>query len=139
MKRKGQKYIQCWHGTPLKRLGLDVKANAYATSSLKGMYYSYLADSKRYDHFISPSAYASERFCSSFGIDSSKIIEQGYPRNDALAKDAENISKLNSIKKSLGIEAGKKIILYAPTWRDNQYSKETGSFISIIRSKMKVS
>jgi CDP-glycerol glycerophosphotransferase len=128
VKRKGQKYIQCWHGTPLKRLGLDVKASAYATSSLKGMYFSYLADSRRYDHFISPSSYASERFCSSFGIDSDKIIEQGYPRNDALINDVNNLAKLKYIKLTLGIEPSKKVILYAPTWRDNQYSKETASF-----------
>ncbi|PSU14314.1 teichoic acid biosynthesis protein F [Photobacterium gaetbulicola] len=128
VKRKGQKYVQCWHGTPLKRLGLDVKASAYATSSLKGMYFSYLADSKRYDHFISPSEYASECFCSSFGIEPGKIIEQGYPRNDVLTNDVDNAEKLDAIRQSLGIEPGKKVILYAPTWRDNQYSKETGGF-----------
>ncbi|AJR09519.1 teichoic acid biosynthesis protein F [Photobacterium gaetbulicola Gung47] len=120
--------MQCWHGTPLKRLGLDVKASAYATSSLKGMYFSYLADSKRYDHFISPSEYASECFCSSFGIEPGKIIEQGYPRNDVLTNDVDNAEKLDAIRQSLGIEPGKKVILYAPTWRDNQYSKETGGF-----------
>ncbi|WP_173424717.1 CDP-glycerol glycerophosphotransferase family protein, partial [Photobacterium sanctipauli] len=30
-KRKEQKYVQCWHGTPLKKLGCDIEVGKYVT------------------------------------------------------------------------------------------------------------
>lgn len=125
VKRKEQKYIQCWHGTPLKRLGLDIDVGGHATTSMLGMKYSYNVDSKRYDYFLSPSRYATERFCSSFNIPHQKILEEGYPRNDTFAHGDLNISK---IKERLGISEGKTIVLYAPTWRDKQFSSLNNSY-----------
>ena len=123
VKKKEQKYIQCWHGTPLKKLGLDVEVGTYSTTSMAGMRFSYGVDSSRYDYFLSPSEYASKRFCSSFNIPNEKIVELGYPRNDALTVDADNTNKICEIKKRLNIPTEKKVVLYAPTWRDMQYSK----------------
>src|SRR5699024_2302794 len=48
-----------------------------------------------------------------------KVIEEGYPRNDIFYE--ENLKdKENQIRRKLGIESDKKVILYAPTFRDNQ-------------------
>lgn len=127
-KKINQKYIQCWHGTPLKKLGLDIENETYTTTSKLGMRYSYKVDSKRYDYFISPSKYASECFSSAFDIPKEKIIELGYPRNDVLISDSNNLDKINAIKSSLGIDLNKKVVLYAPTWRDMQFSKQTQSY-----------
>ena len=53
------------------------------------------------------------------------IIEQGYPRNDKLFNCTVN--DMDRIKSTLGIEdTDKKIILYAPTWRDNQHDSSIG-------------
>ena len=128
VKKKQQKYVQCWHGTPLKKLGLDIDVGTYSTTSMAGMRYSYAVDSIRYDYFLSPSDYASKRFCSSFNIPSEKIVELGYPRNDSLIVDAENTQKKCDIKNSLNIPNDKKVILYAPTWRDKQYSSENQNY-----------
>ncbi len=49
----------------------------------------------------------------------------GYPRNDFLVNHTEK--DVQEIKKRLGLEnSAKKIILYAPTWRDNQHSASKG-------------
>lgn len=49
-----------------------------------------------------------------------EIVEEGYPRNDFLSNYTNE--DVQRIKETLGIENNdKKIILYAPTWRDNQY------------------
>lgn len=41
-------------------------------------------------------------------------------RNDILKSDkAEEIGR--EVKRELGIPEGKKVLLYAPTWRDNEY------------------
>ena len=51
------------------------------------------------------------------------ILEEGFPRNDKLFENnrAEIIRKLQSY--GVNAEADKKIILYAPTWRGEQYSQ----------------
>ena len=55
-----------------------------------------------------------------------KILEYGYPANDPLyATDREERAK--KIKEKLGIPLDKKVIMYAPTWRDDNYY-EIGQF-----------
>src|SRR5699024_9970210 len=48
------------------------------------------------------------------------ILETGYPRNDFLINE-NNHDSINQIKNKIGIPTNKKVILYAPTWRDNQF------------------
>lgn len=126
-KKKGQRLVQCWHGTPLKKMGHDIVKGNNPNTSLKGLKFAYSLEASKVDYFVSPSQYASDCFCSSFGLNRDKILEVGYPRNDELAKSKEQSDQINSIKKKLGIELGKQVILYAPTWRDNRYSKEKES------------
>ncbi|WHY24016.1 CDP-glycerol glycerophosphotransferase family protein [Bacillus velezensis] len=47
-------------------------------------------------------------------------METGYPRNDILYS-ANKESLIKKIKQELGIGEDKKIILYAPTSRDNEF------------------
>lgn len=125
IKRKKQIYIQCWHGTPLKRLGYDIKKTDNAMNTLKDIRKKYSADSKRYNYMISPSSYCTNIFKSAFHLkDNVNIIETGYPRNDSLFK-YKNI-EIKKIKKKFKIPTSKKVILYAPTWRDNQHTSGVG-------------
>ena len=49
-----------------------------------------------------------------------EILESGYPRNDVLrSPDAGRIAA--DVRRRLGLPDGKRVVLYAPTWRDNQY------------------
>lgn len=131
IKKNKQIYIQCWHGTPLKKLGFDITApGGNAMNTLKDIRKKYQSDSKRYNYMISPSRYCSDIFKSAFNLsDKVKIKEIGYPRNDALFKyNKENISK---IKKNLKIPKNKKVILYAPTWRDNEHVAGLGYTYSL--------
>ena len=85
----------------------------------------YSDDSKRYDYMISPSRYCSGIFKSAFNLKDNVIIkETGYPRNDSLFKYSKN--DIKRIKKKLNISSKKKVILYAPTWRDNQHTSGIG-------------
>lgn len=130
-KKKNQIYIQTWHGTPLKKLARDIEigedATFYRTKISKDeMVKSYDVDVKRYDYLISPNSYSTEKFISAFGVDRNKIIETGYPRNDILTNYTE--SQIKEIKEKFKINKDKKIILYAPTWRDNIYNISGYSF-----------
>ncbi len=129
--RDGQEYIQTWHGTPLKRLGYDLQnEGGNALNSLKDMRKKYKDDAERYKYMLSPSKFCTEKFKSCFNLKENnpecKIIEEGYPRNDFLSNYTE--SDIKRIKKEVGIDNinNKKIILYAPTWRDNQHTSGVG-------------
>ncbi len=128
-KREGQVYIQTWHGTPLKKLGYDIPVGDNALHSQDELCELYKLDAERYDYLLSPSAFTTEKFSSAFNLEENnpdvKIIEGGYPRNDYLVTFTDY--DVYYAKKSLGIEKiNKKVILYAPTWRDNQYTYGVG-------------
>lgn len=127
-KRKDQVFIQCWHGTPLKKLGRDIAVAGNAATNLKDIHRSYLIESKKYDYFISPSGYATDKFISSFGLDvlgkRDIVLELGYPRNDSLV--STNPDEISEIKLKLGIPLDRKVLLYCPTFRDNQYTAGVG-------------
>lgn len=124
-----QIYVQCWHGTPLKRLGYDIEKFDNALNTIEELRFKYKVDAKKFRYFISPSAFASKKFVSAWNLKAigkeNSIIEQGYPRNDRLFHYSSD--DVLNIKSKLGIEnTNKKVILYAPTWRDNQHDSSVG-------------
>lgn len=114
--RKEQVYVQTWHGTPLKKIGLDVPSSEL----------DYSKEGKKFSYMISPSKYCSEKYISAFGLKGREdiVLETGYPRNDALFTFDQ--AKVNSILRELDIPRNKKLILYAPTFRDNKHSEISG-------------
>ena len=125
--RKGQIYVQCWHGTPLKRLGYDLESSDNVMNSMAEIREKYRSDAKKFTYIISPSPFCTEKFASAWNLvktgQTHKIIEEGYPRNDRLINTTP--AEREELRKSLGVE-GKKVILYAPTWRDNQHTSGEG-------------
>lgn len=115
VKRDDQVIVSTWHGTPLKKLGLDIGNIHSRNPNLKQ---SYIDVSKKWDYLISPNKYTTDILKSSFGYQKD-ILETGYPRNDILYKYNED--KVNQIKTSLNIPDDKKVICYAPTWRDDEF------------------
>lgn len=127
-KKKGQIYLQTWHGTPLKKLGYDIEVHDFKDigGDLKNLTKNYRLDAKRYDHMLSVSEFYSEKISSAFGLDklgkTDIFLEYGYPRNDILFQYKEEM--INEIKKKIGLAGDKKIILYAPTFRENQMNDD---------------
>ncbi len=123
-KKPEQVYLQTWHGTPLKRLAHDIDVAEDTTFyrsavSYEQMCHSYDVDVARYNYMISPNAFCTEVFPHAFGIDPQRLVETGYPRNDFIVNATQE--QILSIKNRLQLPMDKKIILYAPTWRDNSY------------------
>lgn len=118
-KRKSTTFVQTWHGTPLKKMLFDIKevhgrSDDYVERVRNAI--------KNWDYLISPSPYATRAFKSAFKFEGD-ILEIGYPRNDLFYKEDSHILA-NKVKKRLNIPFEKKVILYAPTFRDNQTSKK---------------
>lgn len=127
--KKDQVYVQCWHGTPLKRLGYDLKNTYNVMNTTQEIYKKYKTDAKKLRYLLSPSAFATEKFISAWNLKAVNkencVVQIGYPRNDFLFKYTDEDAE--RIKENLGLDrCGKKIILYAPTWRDNQHDSAIG-------------
>lgn len=116
-KRPGVVFLETWHGTPLKKLAFDMDDITSASQSHKTLFYKH---SREWNYLISANRFSTDVFERAFVFDREKILEYGYPRNDILyAENRDEIAM--EVKKELGIPEGKRVILYAPTWRDNQF------------------
>jgi CDP-glycerol glycerophosphotransferase len=116
VKREGNVFLETWHGTPLKKLVFDMKDVYSANPRYKRDFY---IQSRAWDYLLSPNGYSSEIFKSAFKFDN-EMLEFGYPRNDILySPNKEEIAA--KVKTAIGIPKNKKVILYAPTWRDDDY------------------
>lgn len=112
------KILQTWHGTPLKKLGLDIAQVTMPGTTTEKYHENFVHEANRWDALISPNAYSTKIFRQAFGYQN-EILEIGYPRNDELAQP--NAAKIRQLKEKLGISLDKKVVLYAPTYRDNQF------------------
>ncbi|OPG07883.1 hypothetical protein B1L11_29470 [Microbispora sp. GKU 823] len=79
-KPRGQTVVQTWHGTPLKRLGLDLEGMPYAQRVPRDELARQVAT---WDLLLSPSPFATSALRGAFGYEG-EILESGYPRNDVL-------------------------------------------------------
>ena len=114
-KRDGQVYPQTWHGTPLKKIGFDIGKPQFASGTA---YFDHLAaDVAKWDLLLSQNPFSTPILRRAFRF-GGEICEYGYPRNDALSRGGEAAARL---RERLCIPNGKRVVLYAPTWRDNQY------------------
>ena len=86
--KKNQIYLQCWHGTPLKKLGCDLNKTDNALNTTNELKNKYRTEAKKFTYLVSPSKFATEKFITAFDLKKLKkedcIIEEGYPRNDFL-------------------------------------------------------
>lgn len=100
-------YFNTWHGTPIKKMGSD-KSNLSSDAS------------KTYKWKIgcmtAQSNYEADIFSRVFNIPRERFMLCGLPRNDILANYTPELRA--RIREKLNIPAGKKVILYMPTFRE---------------------
>ncbi|MCY7918085.1 CDP-glycerol glycerophosphotransferase family protein [Bacillus vallismortis] len=118
-KPKHTTYVQTWHGTPLKRLAVDMEEVHMPGTNTEKYKQNFTKEASKWDYLISPNRYSTEIFARAFQFNKT-MIESGYPRNDFLYTD-NRPKTMKDIKKKLNIPEDKKVILYAPTWRDNEF------------------
>lgn len=108
-RKEGQRVLQTWHGTPLKRLalhrpGFDPRRMA-----------AVIKESRRWDVLLAQNAYSERVLRKAYAFFGRPIWVEGYPRDDALAT-----GDASAIRAALGIGAEERVLLYAPTWRDDR-------------------
>jgi CDP-glycerol glycerophosphotransferase len=119
-KNKQTTYFQTWHGTPLKKLGLDIENVSIPGATNNSYKKDFIKESSRWDFLVAPNDYSKAIFKRAFQFQN-EFLEVGYPRNDYLVKYGNSDKHKKLLKgKILGKNNG-KVILYAPTWRDDYY------------------
>jgi len=114
-RREGQVVVQTWHGTPLKRIGHDIADVRFADPE----YLEKLAvETPNWSLLLSPNRFSTPIMRRAFRFQG-EILESGYPRNDVLRRGREETAA--QVRAVLGLPPGKRVVLYAPTWRDDEY------------------
>ena len=108
-RKDGQRVLQTWHGTPLKRLalhrpGFDPRRMA-----------AVVKESRRWDVLLAQNRYSERILAKAYAFFGKPIWVDGYPRDDVLVSgDAA------AVRAALGIGPEERVLLYAPTWRDDR-------------------
>lgn len=111
-KPAGTTYVQTWHGTPLKRVHRDV------LWAPPGRLDRLDRDVACWDLLLSPNPVSTPRLRGAFRYQG-EVLESGYPRNDLLSRpDAGEVRA--KVRAALGVPQDAQVILYAPTWRDDE-------------------
>jgi CDP-glycerol glycerophosphotransferase len=108
-RKQGQTVLQTWHGTPLKRLalhrpGFDPRRMA-----------AVVKESRRWDVLLAQNTYSERILRKAYAFLGRPIWTEGYPRNDMLVT-----GDASAVRSALGISEGERVLLYAPTWRDDR-------------------
>jgi CDP-glycerol glycerophosphotransferase len=111
-KRRATTYLQTWHGSAYKHMGLDepqLKSGVEAGQKrLRRMV-------ERFDCFLVRSQHDVDTLVKGLGVQA-ELLPVGYPRNDALITGG-NIAELDALRRELGLDDGRQVVLYAPTFR----------------------
>lgn len=109
VRKPGQRVLQTWHGTPLKRLALH--RPGFHPRRMAAV----VKESRRWDVLLAQNLYASRVLRKAYAFFGKPIWVEGYPRNDVLTSgDAA------AVRAALGIGEDERVLLYAPTWRDDR-------------------
>lgn len=131
--RPDQRVLQTWHGTPLKRMGLDRigvdPSEAYRADLID--------QTGQWTWLISQNPYSTEIFTRAYGLDAAGVglAEIGYPRDDVLSPDADP-ERIETIRTRLGLASGDRAVLFAPTWRENGRSATSGLDFARLRARL---
>jgi CDP-glycerol glycerophosphotransferase len=120
VRRPEQKYLNTWHGTPLKTLGRDIK---HGFLDHRHAARNFLHTT----HMIAPNDFTANCLLDRHdvaGIFPGKLAITGDPRIDATV-GASGQQKVD-LRRSLGMPEDQKIVLYAPSRRNYRSAPETG-------------
>lgn len=113
IKKPGQTYINTWHGTPLKKMGYEMAGGNYGS---RNMVRNFL----HADYLVASNDILQDMYLVSYKMENimpGKIIKEGYPRNDLLFNTSQDDIFDELEYYGVEFDRSKKIILYAPTWK----------------------
>ncbi len=128
VKRDGQVFIDLWHGTPLKLMGIDY---ASEIASIGHIQHPLLSS----DYLLYPNEYMMDIMLRAYQIEKiypGKVLLEGYPRNCVFFDDKRRLE----VKEKLGVE-DREVFIYMPTYRGEvQKIDDNRDFIVEFLAKM---
>lgn len=130
IKRSGQFYLQTWHG------GIAFKKIEKAVESYldPGYVKASKADSKETDAILSDSKWVTNSIKENFWYDG-EILETGFPRNDAFFNNTNEAKE--RVRQFYKLAPNVKIVMYAPTFRNNVKIEDQRSLYEVNGIKIK--
>jgi CDP-glycerol glycerophosphotransferase len=135
-RRPEQTWLQTWHGAPLKRIGHDLAGRPKARREYREVLRQ---ASENWQYVVSPGAFATPILHRAF-LPNARVIETGLPRTDVLFRpDRERLAE--EVKLRLGLPSDKRVVLYAPTYRDHLGARDGYRFgplldLAVLRSAL---
>ena len=116
--REGTRCIQLWHAAgAIKTFGFEDES---VRNRSKGAIRRFKKVYDRFSHVVVGSDEMAGIFNRSFGVEPNRIVKTGIPRTDLFFNKAEQEEMKEKLYGVFPILRDKKVILYAPTFRDNQ-------------------
>jgi CDP-glycerol glycerophosphotransferase (TagB/SpsB family) len=113
--------VQCtqlWHASgAMKRFGLEDESIRTRTTRAKQRF---LQVYSKFDHVVVGSDFMAEIFMKSFNLSKEKILPSGIPRTDFYFNEEVKQKAVAALIHKHPILNRKKVILYAPTYRDHE-------------------
>ena len=121
--KKEVKCIQLWHANgAIKQFGLkDPSLKDRSKRAVKRFKRVY----DRFTHTVVGSEHMAEIFKKAFLLNDNTILRTGIPRTDFFLDDYSTSTIQQKVYNNFPKIHGKKVILYAPTFRDQQIHKQT--------------
>ncbi len=113
--------IETWHGTPFKKIGEDQNSGTIGNYKECGP-----IDKKTIR--CAQSEFDRDIFVRVFNADKNCILLSDLPRNDGLFRYTDK--DIIGIKKTLGIQEGKKVLLYMPTYREYLVNEKKQTYLA---------
>lgn len=131
VRRPEQRYLNLWHGTPIKSMGNEIKNGNfdYRNASRNLLHVTHLA---------LPNDHTRDQLLERYGVSQlhhAQVELTGSPRLDTTLNLSE--TRRDSLRTQLGLGAEDKAVLYAPTWRGELGQVETdGEMVSQVLRKI---
>ena len=125
---KNAKLVQLWHGTGIfKKFGFDLLEENQKKTMLKF--------SNKITNLMVSSHNVIDIYARNFAIDKSKVLPLGIPRNDYYSPEHLDPGYIRSLREKFERKypnlKGKKIVLYAPTFRENPHYNNIFNYLDI--------
>lgn len=112
--RKEAVVTQLWHAEgAFKKFGLHISQDETLRKAE-------IAANSKLTYVVCSSKGVRKIYAEAFGVDENKVLPLGSPRTDYFKNDENRINATDEIHRAFPHTKGKKILLYAPTFRDDE-------------------
>jgi CDP-glycerol glycerophosphotransferase (TagB/SpsB family) len=112
--------IQLWHAVgAIKKFGLKDRSIEFRTRIARRRFKNVY---RKFNKIVVGSDAMANIFIEAFGLSNENILRTGIPRTDLFYDRELKKSAINNVKSSIKLDENKKVILYAPTYREKELS-----------------